>query len=82
MYPLGWGTVLSSFFERPPPIPRSGMGRFVVPAVWILPVYFPPMSIVRFAYFECLGSMLGMRDILCTATRGVVFRSLRMISSP
>jgi hypothetical protein len=74
--------VLSSFFERLPPIPRSGKERFIVPAVVILPVYFPLESIMRFAYSEYLGSILGMRDILCIVTRGVVFRSLRMISSP
>jgi hypothetical protein len=82
MYSLGWGTVLSSFFERLPPIPYSRKGRFMVPAVVILSACFPLESIIRFAYFKYLESILSIRDILYITTRGVVFRSLRIISSP
>jgi hypothetical protein len=82
VYPLGWGTVLSSFFERLPPIPRFRKGRFIVPAVVILSVYFPLKSIIRFAYSKYLRSILSIRDILYTITRGIIFRSLRIISSP
>jgi hypothetical protein len=70
--------VLASFFERLPPIPRSRIKRFIESVVGILPVYFPPGSIVRFACSEYLKSMLSTRDILGAATRGIIFRSLRM----
>jgi hypothetical protein len=73
--------VLSSFFERSPPIPRSKKRRFIVPAVIILPVCFPLESIMRFAYSEYLRNMLDIRDILYTTTRGIIFRSLRIIFS-
>jgi hypothetical protein len=73
--------VLASFFERPPLIPRSGMGKFIESVVGILPVYFPLRSIVRFAYSEYLGSIFNTRDIPGAATRGIIFRSLRMKSS-
>jgi hypothetical protein len=81
VYPLGWGTVLSSFFERPPPISRFRKKRFVVPAVVILPAYFSLKSIIRFAYSKYLRSIFNIRDILYIIIRGIIFRSLRIISS-
>jgi hypothetical protein len=82
VYSLDWGTVLSSFFERLPPIPRSKKRRFIMPIIVILPIYFPLKSIIRFAYSKYLRSIFNMRNILCIITRGIIFRSLRIISSP
>jgi hypothetical protein len=73
--------VLSSFFERLSLIPRSGKERFIVSAVVILPVCFSLKSIMRFVYSKYLKSILNIRDILYTTTRGIIFRSLRIISS-
>jgi hypothetical protein len=82
MYSLDWGTVLSFFFERLSLISRSGKGRFIISAVVILLVCFPLENIMRFACSKYLGSILNIRDILCIITRGIIFRSLRIISSP
>jgi hypothetical protein len=73
--------MLSFFSEKLPPILYSEMERFIKPVIGILPVYFPPASIMRFAYSEYLGNRLNIRDIPGAATRGVAFRNLYIKSS-
>jgi len=74
--------VFSSFSERPPPIPYSGIERFIAPTIGMLPVYVPPASIIRFAYSEYLRSIFSIRNIPGVATCGIAFRNLRIIPSP
>jgi hypothetical protein len=74
--------VLSFFSERLPPILYSEIKRVVKPIIEMLSVYFPPASIIRFAYSEYLRNRLNIRNIPGAATRGVAFRNLRIKLSP
>jgi hypothetical protein len=70
--------MLSFFSERLSSILYSKMERFIKSVIRMLPVCFPPASIMRFAYSEYLGNRLNIRDIPGAATRGVAFRNLRI----
>jgi hypothetical protein len=74
--------MLSFFSEKLSPIFYFEMGRFIKPIIGILFVYFSPASIMRFAYSEYLENRLNIKNILGAATRGIIFRNLRIKPSP